>query len=430
MPINFPFRDLTNQYISLSYQDVTQRYTQGTASYILDGLGNVIGFIPVGSLGQQIMTADQPASVSASYALTASVALNAASSPSASWASHSYSSDIATAALTSTFADTASLALESMFADTASLASYSTYAGSASYSISSSHAVIADTASFIDPSLVPVAFFPLEFKFSTSTLFSNPGIGKFKFDNAIPANVATIYINDTTNGGLDISKLITRLQSGSHDLYVQEKDDASISLLYSVAGSPVDEGGWFSVPVVYESAASGVPANNSVCLLAVLSSPNQTSSHAQTADTASFAFNAVSASYAPFMDDPNALSASWASSSITADTASYLKGFNFVNTGSLVSFTNNDIPIIQMITGSYDAAFFDYVALSGSNTRAGMVFGSWVNGSINYTEVSNVDIGDTSKVTMSLALAGNVVQLIANVTDTLPWKIKALARYL
>lgn len=169
--------------------------------------------------------------------------------------------------------------------------------------------------------------------------------------------------------------------------------------------------------------------------------------NAATADTASFAWNADTASYAnqsnfaltasyaftSSYEMEVEISSSWASSSISSSyaiTASNLEGFNYINTGSWISILNTDTPVIQVDTGSYDAAFFDYVAMSGSNTRAGMVFGSWVNGQINYTEVSNVDIGDTSKVTMSLALSTSIIQLIANVTDTTPWKIKALARYL
>lgn len=543
--MQFPFRDLTNQYISLSYQDVVQRYAQGTASYFLDGLGNVIAFVPTSSLGQQLVTADQlvfingssswaSASLSSSYAQyadTASLTIYTQQVTSASYASHSHTSDTASMALVgriayyayvaevaetasialltttashaeiadfsyhsvtsdyalsastanhaliadfalgssiitgsltneefdllfcsqsggpvpifqdadhsikynpalgrlttdhivtntitasyiygsishaiqadtaslalfSEFANSSSYALESTLSDTASLAAYANYAGSASYSISSSHALVADVALNTPPS----AFLPMEYKFSTSTISSDPGAGKFKFDNAAPASVTSIYISDITNGGLDVTRIISRLQVGQ-DLYIQDKDDSTIAFIYDVSSAPVDNGTWFTLPVTYITSSSGLPVNNAVCLFLLLSQA-----------TASMA---ISASHA-----------------VTADTASYLSGFNFVNTGSWISILNTDTPIIQIETGSYDAAFFDYVALSGSNTRAGMVFGSWVNGLINYTEVSNVNVGDTSKVTMSLALAGNVVQLIANVTDTTPWKIKALARYL
>jgi len=85
--------------------------------------------------------------------------------------------------------------------------------------------------------------------------------------------------------------------------------------------------------------------------------------------------------------------------------------------------------VISLSTGSYLAAFFDYAAVSASNIRAGTVFGSWVNGSLTYSEVSNVDVGDTSPVTMSLGLNGSILQLSASVSSV-PWTIKALGRYI
>lgn len=77
--MQFPSRDLTLQYISLSYQDVVQRYAvENTASYFLDGLGNVIAYIPSSSVGNAILTNDQTASFSytSSIALTSSIPFN------------------------------------------------------------------------------------------------------------------------------------------------------------------------------------------------------------------------------------------------------------------------------------------------------------------------------------------------------------------
>jgi len=145
-------------------------------------------------------------------------------------------------------------------------------------------------------------------------------------------------------------------------------------------------------------------------------------SHADTSDTA------ISASYA--------LSASHANTSDTAITASFavtssnLIGWNFSNTGSIINSVNTQSVVISVSTASYLAAFFDYAAVSESNARCGTVFGSWVNGSITYAEVSNVDVGDTSQLTMSLGLNGDLAQLSASVSDTTPWTVRALARYI
>lgn len=142
MPLQFPSRDLTNQFISRSYQDVVQQYVPGgTASYFLDGLGNVILQIPSASVGGTVLTQDQSASyalrtLSASYSLTstlADVALiadQALTAVSASWATSSLTS------ISSSYAGTASILLGSVT--------------SASYSNTSSVAINALTASSIN----------------------------------------------------------------------------------------------------------------------------------------------------------------------------------------------------------------------------------------------------------------------------------------
>jgi hypothetical protein len=70
--MQFPERDLTDQFISLSYQDVLQQYnTTGSSLYVLDGYGNVVFGIPTASLGNTVITSDITSSMtvlSASWA--------------------------------------------------------------------------------------------------------------------------------------------------------------------------------------------------------------------------------------------------------------------------------------------------------------------------------------------------------------------------
>ena len=175
-------------------------------------------------------------------------------------------------------------------------------------------------------------------------------------------------------------------------------------------------------------------------------------SHSFNSETASYALNispADTASYAVFAEWANsssyasgsdaAISASFASASLSssysvsssfATTANNLNGFNFNSTASALTNTGSPVIVVAADTGSYIAAFFDYAVASGSNIRAGTVFGSWVNGLITYSEVSNVDVGDTSDVSMSMALAGGFVQLLATNTNTSPWTVRALGRYI
>lgn len=71
--MNFPARDLTDQYISSSYQDVLQQYLSGSEVSVLDGLGNLVFTLP--HLSASVIVSSQTSSMtvlSSSYALTAS----------------------------------------------------------------------------------------------------------------------------------------------------------------------------------------------------------------------------------------------------------------------------------------------------------------------------------------------------------------------
>jgi hypothetical protein len=85
--------------------------------------------------------------------------------------------------------------------------------------------------------------------------------------------------------------------------------------------------------------------------------------------------------------------------------------------------------VISIATGSYRAAFFDYVAVSGSNARAGTVTAVWNGASIEYTEASTTDIGNTTNCNLQTVLSsGNVVLQSRMLSDN--WSVKALARLL
>jgi hypothetical protein len=85
--------------------------------------------------------------------------------------------------------------------------------------------------------------------------------------------------------------------------------------------------------------------------------------------------------------------------------------------------------VISIATGSYRAAFFDYVAVSGSNARAGTVTTVWNGASIEYTEASTTDIGNTTNCNLQTVLSsGNVVLQSRMLSDN--WSVKALARLL
>jgi len=94
---------------------------------------------------------------------------------------------------------------------------------------------------------------------------------------------------------------------------------------------------------------------------------------------------------------------------------------------------NTDIDIgtemVATIANTSGAIFFDYLIKNGTNVRAGTVISVNNGSSIEYTEQSTSDIGDTSQVTLSVVMNGSNVELRATVT-TDNWSIRASIRKL
>lgn len=85
--------------------------------------------------------------------------------------------------------------------------------------------------------------------------------------------------------------------------------------------------------------------------------------------------------------------------------------------------------VATVSTGSYGAAFFDYYVNDGTNYRAGTVTSVWAPGTSNvqFTDVSTLDIGNTSGVSFEVDLLNDLARLKATVgTDN--WSIKTITR--
>ena len=100
-----------------------------------------------------------------------------------------------------------------------------------------------------------------------------------------------------------------------------------------------------------------------------------------------------------------------------------------INNQQILSTNSGSYQIVtSTATGSYKAAFFDYVIFSGSATRAGTVVSTWSNTAIDYYENYTNDVsGSTSKVTLRVALTGSNVQLQATSSNA-AWTIRSLIR--
>lgn len=102
-------------------------------------------------------------------------------------------------------------------------------------------------------------------RFSTTTAAADPGTRTMRYDNATPANVLNLYINDTTNEGGDASTILGLLGIGNR-IYVQQNDDAANATLFELTGPAVDNTGWWTVPVSVVSTLA-LPVNNKSCVV-------------------------------------------------------------------------------------------------------------------------------------------------------------------
>jgi hypothetical protein len=115
---------------------------------------------------------------------------------------------------------------------------------------------------------------------------------------------------------------------------------------------------------------------------------------------------------------------------ITLSSGSVIAGVLY--SGSTNPDVDTGTEIVAIVpTGSYSAAFFDYYISSASNYRAGTVSSVWQPGTSNieHTDVSTNDIGNTSGVTLSVDILGDVARLKATVGSD-NWVVKSMVRAL
>jgi hypothetical protein len=67
----------------------------------------------------------------------------------------------------------------------------------------------------------------------------------------------------------------------------------------------------------------------------------------------------------------------------------------------------------SLSTSSYDGAFFEYTAHSGSNARAGNIMSTWNGSNIVFAETTTLDIGDTTDLTTEVIISGSTARLVA-----------------
>lgn len=95
----------------------------------------------------------------------------------------------------------------------------------------------------------------LEFTFSTTTTAADPGAGVVRFDNATPASVTELYVDDSPANisGLDLGPVLDDL--AGHHLLLTQKNDPSKFLLVTV-DTDTDSTGYWTLTVTVEDSGS------------------------------------------------------------------------------------------------------------------------------------------------------------------------------
>jgi hypothetical protein len=342
-------------------------------------------------------------------------------------------------AQTASYVENAQTASYILNAVSASYAISSSYAASASYALSASQA--ANATLFNSLSSSQFAQLTIDNTFTGNNIFSNVTASNVLISNAsiTSASIEYLYVIYQT------SSII--YSSGSNQFGDASNDVQTLWGQVDIKSGPVTVTGSIN-------ASGGITGSLQGSASYALSSSNATTaSYSNTSTSASYALSAsyaVSSSYAfsasHALQAGGALFAESASNAIHAETIFPYTGIASI-TGSLVvtdtialgdtlstyniigSSAAGGNNLFDQVTGSYTSAFFKYTVSNGANARAGELMAVWNGSTTNYTDVSTTDIGNTSAVTCSAAILGNLVQFNIT-TGTSGWKIKSLATYI
>jgi hypothetical protein len=98
-----------------------------------------------------------------------------------------------------------------------------------------------------------------------------------------------------------------------------------------------------------------------------------------------------------------------------------------LTTNKIVLTASGNFTLSSLPTASYDGAFYDYTARSGSNARAGNIMAIWSGSSVNFTETTTLDFGNTTGLNLGVFVSsGNMV--LTGSASTTAWTIKTIIR--
>ena len=98
-----------------------------------------------------------------------------------------------------------------------------------------------------------------------------------------------------------------------------------------------------------------------------------------------------------------------------------------ITTAKVVQTNSGSFTVYSLPTASYDTAFFEYSVRSGSNARAGTIMAMQLGSTVNFTETTTTDFGDTTAVSFTVIVTGSNMALTGSSTSG-AWTIKTIVR--
>jgi len=109
-----------------------------------------------------------------------------------------------------------------------------------------------------------------------------------------------------------------------------------------------------------------------------------------------------------------------------------VSGSATINGAKIRTYENNLISIGTNTVASFsttdgNGVNFEYLVKDNTNYRVGNIMAVWDGSNINFTEVTTVDLGNTTDVLLLVQINTGNVELIADAVSQ-PWTVKTLAK--
>ena len=423
------FAETVNNVVTSSYALNAQ-----TASYVLNAIS--ASYTNFASTASYVLS-----SVSSSFASTSSYILNAVSasysvsssfsdnSSTASYIEIAQTASYVTLAQTASYiitAQTASYVLNSVSASLAQTASYILNAISASYSVTASH--VPNTFVQGGNSLGTAAILgtndnqSLRFETNNSVRMQISSSGQISYGGNIPLILS---------GGIfeGVSPFM-EMQTGTN---IGTFNEAVVLRHNGVDVTAVTRSLGLLMKMSSEAMPNEAPKMGGMILRSNLTFANQPDLHFVTANTEKMtitnAGNVGIGTTSPNAKlDVNGNAIITGSLNVTAGITASAFITNYALITSTTLTANAGITTIYSIpTASYDGAWFDYTIRSGSNARAGTIFGLWSGSAVNYAETTTTDFGSTANFTFGMSINGSNM-ILSGSTTTNGWTVNSIIR--